>query len=170
MENPLFKIDSCEEILEKSMNNMMNKWNICSFSETYDNILMWSHYSNDHKGFCVEYQYEELREYCEKALLPIRYSDKIPCGDLNIEDSHKILFSKAKQWQYELEWRFVGQPRSSEKYPLINVPKPKAIYLGCKIEEGLKNYLIDYCKSNSIDVYLSKENLKEYKLDFKKLS
>ena len=26
---------------------------VVCFSESYDNIIMWSHYSDNHKGFCL---------------------------------------------------------------------------------------------------------------------
>lgn len=29
-------------------------------TETYDNILMWSHYANSHKGICIEYDVKKL--------------------------------------------------------------------------------------------------------------
>lgn len=35
--------------------DMINKMKICSLSSEYNNFLMWSHYSNEHKGICIAY-------------------------------------------------------------------------------------------------------------------
>ena len=36
------------------LNQVRATTKICSFCETNDNLLMWSHYAVDHKGFCLE--------------------------------------------------------------------------------------------------------------------
>ena len=37
--------------MEKDINN----FGAFSMSQLKDNILMWSHYANQHKGFCIEF-------------------------------------------------------------------------------------------------------------------
>lgn len=45
------------EIMKCESEEQLEKWNktigLASFSKTKDNILMWSHYANNHKGFVV---------------------------------------------------------------------------------------------------------------------
>ena len=35
-----------------------NKYKICCFSKSYSNFLLWSHYAKDHKGVCLEYEFD----------------------------------------------------------------------------------------------------------------
>ncbi|OEC87342.1 MULTISPECIES: DUF2971 domain-containing protein [Methanobacterium] len=52
---------------------------ITCFSETNKSILMWSHYANDHQGFCVEYDFKELgrNNQITRFLFPVIYTNKI---------------------------------------------------------------------------------------------
>ncbi|TOC13300.1 hypothetical protein CGJ90_24575, partial [Vibrio parahaemolyticus] len=36
--------------------SMTSSFGICSLSKTFENILMWSHYADNHKGFVVEFE------------------------------------------------------------------------------------------------------------------
>jgi len=49
--------------------------NAC-FSEKNDNILMWSHYSDGHKGFCIEYETSRIPTIIGTFLLPVVYTKK----------------------------------------------------------------------------------------------
>ena len=52
---------------------------ICSFSAVNDSILMWGHYAQDHKGFCVEYDLEKLEpdHPLRRTLYPVIYSPQL---------------------------------------------------------------------------------------------
>ena len=45
---------SCD-IQEQIALELLNSYRICCFSSRYDSILMWSHYADENKGICVEY-------------------------------------------------------------------------------------------------------------------
>ena len=49
---------------------------VCSFSEVHDSILMWSHYSDHHRGLCIEYDLSPLRYHhaFRRNLYPVFYS------------------------------------------------------------------------------------------------
>ncbi|WP_349393654.1 DUF2971 domain-containing protein, partial [Clostridium perfringens] len=65
------------KLIEDSSKNLLNSLLICSFSECKDNILMWSHYSNCHKGFCIEYDFSKLIK-SRALVLPVIYSKNVP--------------------------------------------------------------------------------------------
>lgn len=142
---------------------------ICSFSERKDNILMWSHYANNHKGFCIEYKFSDLLR-SSGLLMPVIYSKKLPgkSEPINIE----VIFTKSIDWEYEHEWRIIDyntreNNEYKETFSLINVPiKPESIYLGCNIENSVKEYLIKYCKNNKIKIYKSEKSKENYGLVF----
>lgn len=52
---------------------------VSCFSEDPKSILMWSHYANEHTGFCVEYDFKSLgpNSHLTRLLFPVIYTDKI---------------------------------------------------------------------------------------------
>jgi len=94
---------------------------ILSLSSIKDNILMWSHYADSHRGFCVGIDTERaegfFEKYCSDTECPvtlnkIKYKRKIPIlipgPDFN-DPSVVIdaLTTKAENWAYECEWRYI---------------------------------------------------------------
>jgi hypothetical protein len=85
---------------------------VLSLSESHRNILLWSHYANDHKGICIEFE-RDIDDFLGNSSFcrPVIYSEiyPIPSIDdvLKHEDflTNQILFTKSKHWEYEKEWR-----------------------------------------------------------------
>lgn len=142
------------------------KFKVCSFSQYKDNILMWSHYANYHKGFCIEYAFEDVSRK-NPNLFPVMYSNEIIDRK---ENDMRYMLRKSLDWQYEYEWRVIDvNYEKNSLYSLVEMPRPVSIYLGCKIEEGLKGYLMNYCKNNNIKVYSSTINRERYELNFNEM-
>lgn len=88
-------------------------------SEQCDDILMWSHYSDNHKGFVIEYDIDSLNTSCSNCpknktfrdcanwkqvmLLPIYYTDKRYDATRYIFDN--ILIRIFKMYGYENIWQ-----------------------------------------------------------------
>jgi len=113
--------------LEESLTNktpydsVMDKIGICCFSLKPDNILMWSHYAENHKGFLVEFTTDQsnpdIVESTEKYLggYLVEYSDKMPVRSLGLsecessqEDLYKQFLTKSAVWFYESEFRVLS--------------------------------------------------------------
>ncbi len=100
-----------EDFLEKDVPN----FGVFSMSQIKDNILMWAHYANHHKGFCIEFvrSPDNLLGNSE-CTQPVNYCCDYPevdslnsSGNRNYSIRNKICFTKAKDWGYEKEWRFI---------------------------------------------------------------
>ncbi len=79
-------------VLENYKNYYKNIQPLACLSETYNDILMWSHYADNHKGFVIEYDTDTLKTKCMNCsqnktfqtcpnwkqimLLPILYTKK----------------------------------------------------------------------------------------------
>jgi hypothetical protein len=96
---------------------VLQSFGICSFSEISHDILMWSHYSDGHKGFCVEFNRTD--ENILGSARPVDYptDDEFPFIDYwkvkpeeKIEEFSKIVLTKSKHWCYEKEWRILDRP------------------------------------------------------------
>jgi hypothetical protein len=100
---------------------------VCSFSEVNDSLLMWSHYANHHKGFCIEYDLEALGadHFFRKNLYPVLYSKDFYDLGLFMEGltggSRQqfrpmipllAMLRKADVWGYENEWRLMYETES----------------------------------------------------------
>lgn len=143
---------------------------VLCLSEVKDNILMWSHYANDHSGFCIEYNFQELGPYNPQSrlLCPAVYTDELFDASqyilqplLHGDHSFNNLFgiypaiSKSIDWSYEREWRIVFPlgPDASETQRFIKVPKPKALYVGVKAKSEDVEKLRKLATERSIPVY-----------------
>lgn len=68
--------DSWMNILQNGLNDCMSTIKdavrVVCLSEVYDSMLMWSHYAQNHTGFCIEYDFKESDMLC-KQLYPVIY-------------------------------------------------------------------------------------------------
>jgi Protein of unknown function (DUF2971) len=73
-------------------------------SGKWDNILMWAHYTDDHKGFVVEF--DGTHRFFD-GLVKIHYSAERPI--LRVDRSGRgepdVFYTKSVDWQYEDEYR-----------------------------------------------------------------
>ena len=82
---------------------------VSCFSEKVDDILMWGHYANGHRGFCLEFE-TALDDTFELAR-PVRYTDRFPTVDIaeviqfRFGSVFDLMCTKATCWAYEKEWR-----------------------------------------------------------------
>lgn len=123
----------------KLLQSERNKIHICSLSQTYNNILMWSHYADSHKGCCIELEVTSKIGIVEK---PVSYVDEIEAVDGNDykEEACQILSRKLKCWDYEEEVRFMKEidPKfSKSKYLKIKIHR---IYLGYRMSAKDVNF------------------------------
>ena len=167
-----------EELLERvhrmfaEGNDLENeKLKISCFSERNDSLLMWSHYANEHKGICIEYDLAE-RDIIRPFLSPVYYSDQIfkisTFDELTPIKKIGALLTKCKDWEYEQEWRYTPIKQKGIDIPnKIDAPIPKAVYLGTRFDQNsdeLKNELIRVLKNKNIPTYPMKKHYTEYKL------
>ena len=107
---------------------------IACFSEKCDSMLMWSHYSDEHRGICVGYNLHELIE--KYNCFPVIYSNKMPQRkelDIGKKDMlYEAILTKSKDWEYEAEWRIIDidEKNAGKNGKLIEFIKPVSIYMG----------------------------------------
>lgn len=148
---------------------------LSSFTEKNDNNLMWSHYTNNHKGICIEYKLE-LFEYLKtlKGYLvfwKVNYSEEPPIvnglDDINLK-VEKIMFNKQWEWKYEREHRIVFLSDKDTEFIPIDRKFIKAIYIGSRADTGIDKKILSACINSDIEVYYGITLGKTYKVHFKK--
>lgn len=88
------------------------------------NMLMWSHYSDEHRGCCVEFHFQDEED--EERVHPVKYVKELKPNDVNSVDG--VLSRKFVDWKYEQEVRHLG---FEELVPIV-IDK---IYLGMRIDD-----------------------------------
>ncbi len=166
-EQQLKKVQSrWEEIINDANKNLR----ICSFSLIKNSLLLWSHYSNEHKGICIEYDFLDddlIRPY----LQPIIYRNKVHkmliFEEFNFMQTIVSSLIKSSDWEYEQEWRLTVFKRKEYLPDKIPAPKPKAIYLGTRFDLNdaeLKAGLNAYAGENKVPLIRMEKHPNEFKL------
>jgi len=117
--------------------HMRKAFGVLSLSAKNDDILMWAHYANCHKGICIEFDASDSDSFFGRAK-PVVYQSTYP--ELSIyspslrDDIENATLIKSNHWDYEEEYRVVDrQPITvTTSYPghLLS-----GIILGCEISE-----------------------------------
>ena len=94
------------------------KLGIFSLSKTVFNELLWAYYTNGHKGFCIEYDFEQLQKSFPDGLLQstfeVQYNNDTPEFSINsiinyLENDAQfvkcIIATKSMAWEREEEIR-----------------------------------------------------------------
>jgi hypothetical protein len=141
---------------------------ICSFSEAPDSMLMWSHYANHHRGFCIEYDLEGLSDpnhFFRRNLYPVLYSsDFYDLGSFvqGLSDGPETraefqpmlpllaMLTKFEGWAYEKEWRLFEEKPGIVADGKKEAPIPSRIFLGERFEPSTGRPLVDICKEKQI--------------------
>jgi len=121
-------IDEKSKMFQKIV---LQTFGIFSTSKRKEDILMWSHYSNGHTGFCIEFDRSDDNFLCDATAVNYPDGDDFPyinywigSNEDQINELKKIIFTKSKHWAYEEEWRIV------EKSPNSNSDSIDLNYIG----------------------------------------
>lgn len=161
-------------ILEERLNNISEYWDmfqaleftmidqhygVLSLSARWDSILMWSHYANFHKGFCVGFNEEKMRLSgifnCGGL---VKYSDDFPLIDPHTNEIDVMFLQtqyKAKNWEYEQEYRLSklfspNPPTNIQRVKKINPEFIEEVILGMGISYKYRSEITAICKAKNI--------------------
>lgn len=149
--------------LIKAMYNAREELGICSLSANKNDEAMWKEYASDGTGYCVEYdmtdyehlnllfpviyvsEYERETDITTRILLSFigNMIEGFSHGAVEADTSQCItlFLTKYDKWEYQNEWRLLGEAGSKLKAPKIN-----AIYLGKRASEANINSMNNFSK------------------------
>lgn len=139
------------------------------------NQLMWAHYANYHKGFCIKYRLPRSIVYNqdEDTLTWTRIGniDYQPEMKFSEKDNFRILdvlFAKNDIWSYEKEVRIIHyDPNDKADYKTISVPEDsiQEIYLGQRCSDENREKMKLLLRNRNIKLYQMKvDPIDTYKL------
>ncbi|RDB04387.1 DUF2971 domain-containing protein [Runella aurantiaca] len=181
-------------LLKESFNK---QFGVLSLTRRNANLTMWSHYTNSHTGYVIEF--DPSNHYFNKTinendrlrkLNDIIYVDERPnvtLFDSNFEEDklidhmvEKILLTKSKHWEYEEELRMI-QPLNESDIQINNgdihlfkfdAQAVKSVYFGVNASPEFKDnvlQLLSDLKYQHVDVYQGELSKSEYKVLFQKV-
>lgn len=189
-----------ETIMQEYEKSHFRTITVCCLSEIRDNILMWSHYSNSHKGICIGFETViDQNELCIRTddpvltrhINPVYHrvlpADKVkyqticpePYDFLSSDHRHLSEFFKTKSvdWHYERERRIIMPYRDINKR-LIKFDKSalKEVILGCKARSEFKQQTMkliedEYTsKGYNVDILQCYIDRDEYRLNITQIN
>ena len=167
-------------LLRDTFGYMRMTTGITCLSESYDSLLMWAHYANNHSGICVEYELMQINKQLGFSPVPVIYSDERACFRSINQDTVEVdttrafienLTSKAPEWSYEREWRIIrdsgacGDNWDNEKKgALLDMICPKSVILGCMVKADFEKIVRKYCEEYRVNLYKMEKDLDSYRL------
>ena len=164
---------SAVSIVEDQCSDFNTNKGISCFSECNDNMLMWSHYGGQHRGFCLEFRtnYEPFNK-----LRSVRYCEALPELDLkqfmleeNYEHVLELFCTKSSDWSYEREWRAIHAKAGT----LFSYGGEalKAIYFGAKMSGQDIDLLclILHGQIPTVELYRGRKSTSAFKIEFEKI-
>lgn len=145
--------------------NFYTKFGICCLNHNPLNILMWSHYADNHRGILIEFKFSKKELNSDRTFqdfypIPVVYSESLPL--ISREDRYsenptlimqKTVLTKAIDWGYEKEFRILkhGIESAINEYPSQRVLS--SIVCGYKMKQESIQIVNDLAKLANIEVY-----------------
>ncbi|KOF04119.1 hypothetical protein OB69_03810 [Roseivirga seohaensis subsp. aquiponti] len=146
--------------IDQLISSLNEKVGIYSLAGRYNHELLWAHYANSHKGFCVEYDLYKLQKgYSNEDLYTFRinYSSRPPqlsISDITSRDIlsaiKKVAGSKSKEWKYEDETRIVfDKPKLRHYHPKAII----GIYFGLRMPTEIREDIMKRLSGRDLKFY-----------------
>jgi len=173
-----FFINHMRGLFYESLNS---KFGMASFSTIRNNVLMWSHYADSHKGICIGLDTDQLALWMEQKHhegveirpVEVKYSTKMPylnpCKHPDAEIIYKSITSKSSNWRYEKEFRIIGYGIPNQAFELPQgciVDVTMGALIPKSDEENLKSIVRG--RKDKIKLYRSFMNNNGYGLKIKR--
>src|SRR3989344_671032 len=119
---------------------------IFSLSARPLDLLMWTHYADNHRGVCVRF---DLPALVESDHIPFRvtYADERPSCDTILEPTVdwllKAVLTKGAAWRYEQEWRLVRN-RGARQAVQLSKPVISGVLLGANVSPGDREAVLQW--------------------------
>lgn len=145
--------------LSQELNTLIDRYTFYCVSARSDSNLMWSHYADCHRGFCIEFKSSYIkadRVTYQKEVPQIEVIELLKAGagiDVSKELGQKVwqaLRTKLEEWSYEEEYRFQAGSGMENSVAMSSIPSYRyepewinSIIFGCRMPEATKKFIIE---------------------------
>ena len=166
-------------MLSEAFRELAGSAGICSFGGDPRSILMWTHYAQNHEGYCLQFEFaQDSRTFA--WVQEVQYKDEYP--SVNFVDRStlpdqlfEVLTRKHSGWSYEKEWRLIHRQGANSLMPF----RPESlvgIILGCRapaaLSSAVKSVLVEREKADlpPVWMYLAEQDSRAYKLRIRRVT
>jgi hypothetical protein len=164
--------------IKKEVKEFGKKLRIFCLTKKPKDILMWSHYANNHKGIVLQFDRKRMvNENGENRCFPVSYAFSFPSireymnyvNSENYLDFANLFYcQKAKCWGYECEWRIFTQVKNKNDKKLIDIPDGllTGIIFGCKTSNKVKEQIKAWNSSrkNLLTIYQAEPSSNSFEI------
>lgn len=161
-------------------------YGVLSLAGELESILLWSHYADSHRGYCIEVDahslYKELLDQHRADdqfvdVYRVAYQEELPMispsNDIDESfDRHmKLLTTKSSVWEYEKEYRFVCSVRE-DRERAISKGAIKRVILGCQMSVQHRQEICNLISMQlpNTEIWQAVRSMDKFSLDFRSLS
>ena len=158
------------EIIDKAITKIKERYRVSCFSKVKDEILLWSHYAEKHRGLCIGFSFEPATK--DFYVHPVGYKIDINPPDFatkEFESLQYLISTKYEKWEYEKEIRIINRTKTD----IINIQASsiKEIIFGCKMDESdMINIKSNIQKNGIINSKYSKMIMSNNKFNLEEIS
>lgn len=163
------------------------RFRVLCLCESGNNPLLWSHYAQGHQGAALEFRASDYRPFNEARAVTYRrtppktFSAKdfvesaLGLRDLPEPRFIPLVMTKASEWSYEKEWRWLGSVKNAEtrryedcKFPPASLSK---ILLGCHISIRDRKAIEHLTKGDfgHVEIHQAHQSETRYGLEFERI-
>lgn len=160
------------KFIDEALKIQRSKLGLLCLSKEFQNILMWSHYANNHKGIVIEFDIKQDPDFFISPI-EVNYIDTyepINYPKNERKSIEKIVSTKSNDWKYESEVRIIkANTNGLIKFKPSSISK---IYFGCRSEKSFINEIKNLCLKDElkhIEFFLMEKEKFEFSLKPKKL-
>jgi hypothetical protein len=146
-----------------NVQDMVYKVGVFCLSEKKDDILMWSHYADGHKGFCLQFQIKPEFYPFGELLFKVDYRSLYPqvVFAKNTEaQTRAVLMTKADFWIYEKEWR-IFDPDNGPGIRAYPDEMLTGVIFGCEMPYEDRQLIRGWAKGRKVPLKLYQTTKKE---------
>jgi len=156
-----------ELLINKAAKRVTQSKGLACFMSSCDNLLMWAHYADSHKGVCLKFDILEdtnLFSPAKKVEYSRAYPEYVYLTNKN-DFVNQMFFTKSLEWTYEGEVRVLKDKKGNY---VFNPNSLKEVIFGCKMSEDDKKTLTKIIRTYYPGCQLkqAKKNDNNFSLDF----
>ncbi len=92
---------------------VIDRYRVYCLGPDVNNLLMWAHYADRHRGICLEFKVKNLT-MC--GALEVQYFPQFPMTrqySKDLDENLLPLLAKGDHWKYEQEYRLIAQEKDN---------------------------------------------------------
>lgn len=170
-----------EEYEKDATESFNNFYGVLSISSEWNNILMWSHYADKHRGLAVGFKEKQLFASGLFTGEMVKYPNNrdyptiSPTEGNGFERHLKTIYHKSIDWKYENEYRLAKIfrpphiPNEEERKINFDPSLIEEVIIGINICPDHKNEILKICKKHDIRVFQAQRVKSKFLIDRKQI-